>query len=306
MKVFYNKQQAVQSFDSDSPSSGKPKLVLQAWKKLGYPVEIMKVRPLTVDELCLAHDPSYVRGILNGRIKNGFDNKSKAIAKSLLWTTGSFVSAAAHAYQHRESTFSPTSGFHHAHYDQAAGFCTFSGLTIAAILLKKRFGAKRIGILDLDSHSGDGTDQTLQKTGHESLVEHYSLGYDDVDSYNNQQWLADLPDLIRKRFHDCEVLFYQAGVDCHMDDPYVDRGHFTTEQIAEREKIVFTTCKELQLPVVTNLAGGYQTPIEKVLHLHNLTVIAFHEVSAKGEEVIYSGKALKKNSKTKNGYFVLG
>jgi len=279
MKVFYNKQQTVESMVGDSPSARKPKLVLQAWKKLGYPVEIMKVRPLTVDELCLAHDPSYVRGILRGNIKNGFDNKSKDVAKSLLWTTGSFASAAAHAYQHRESTFSPTSGFHHACYDQAAGFCTFSGLTIAAILLKKRFGAKKIGILDLDSHSGDGTDQTLYKTGHEELVEHYSLGYEEVNIYNNEQWLADLPDLIRQRFSDCEILFYQAGVDCHIDDPEVDSGHFTTEQMAERERMVYTTCRALELPVVTNLAGGYQKPIEKVVQLHNLTAIAFHEAN---------------------------
>ena len=279
MKVFYNKQQTVESIIQDSPSARKPKLVLQSWKKLGYPVEMMKVRPLTVDELCLAHDPAYVRGILKGQIKNGFDNTDKAIAKSLLWTTGSFVSAATHAHQHRESTFSPTSGFHHAGYDQAAGFCTFAGLTIAAILIKKRFGAKKIGILDLDSHSGDGTDQTLYKTGHEDLVEHYSLGYDDVDIYNNEQWLANLPNLIRERFSDCEVLFYQAGVDCHIDDPYVDKGQFTTAQIAERERIVYTTCRALDLPVVTNLAGGYQKPIEKVIQLHNLTAIAFHEAN---------------------------
>ncbi len=279
MKVFYNKQQTAKSLSIDSPSAGKPKLVLQSWKKLGYHVEMMKVRPLTVDELCLAHDPSYVQGILKGRIKNGFDNKSKEIANSLLWTTGSFVSAATHAHQYRESTFSLTSGFHHACYDQAAGFCTFSGLTIAAILLKKRFGAKKIGILDLDSHSGDGTDQTLHKTGHTNLVEHYSLGYDDVTIYNNKQWLANLSDLIRNRFSDCEVLFYQAGVDCHIDDPEVDSGHFTTEQIAERERIVYTTCRELNLPVVTNLAGGYQKPVEKVIKLHNLAAIAFHEVN---------------------------
>jgi len=277
VKIFYNKQQSVQAFIKESPSAGKAKLVVQSWKKLGFPVELMKVRPSTVDELCFAHDPSYVRGILNGRIKNGFDNKSKEIAKSLAWTTGSFASAAAHAHQHRESTFSPTSGFHHAHYEQAAGFCTFSGLTIAAILLKQRFGAKKIGILDLDSHSGDGTEQTLQKTGHESLVEHYSLGYDDVHFHNNQEWLENLPVLIRQRFSDCEVLFYQAGVDCHMDDPYVDSGHFTTEQIAERERIVYTTCRELKLPVVTNLAGGYQKPIDKVIRLHDLTAVAFYE-----------------------------
>ena len=50
MKIFYNKQQTVESFVSESPSAGKPKLVVQAWKKLGYPVEIMKVRPLNISK----------------------------------------------------------------------------------------------------------------------------------------------------------------------------------------------------------------------------------------------------------------
>ena len=277
MKVFYNKQQTVSSFIKNSASAAEPKLVVQSWKELGYPVEIMKVRPSSIDELCLAHSPSYVRGILKGQIKNGFDNKNKEVAKSLLWTTGSFVSAASHAYQYRESAFSPTSGFHHAHYDQAAGFCTFSGLTIAAILLNQRFGAKKIGILDLDSHSGDGTDQTLHKTGYEDLVEHYSLGYHNVNRYNNEEWLNELSHLIRNRFSNCEILFYQAGVDCHIDDPEVDSGHFTTEQIALRDEIVYTTCRALNLPVVTNLAGGYQKPIEKVVQLHNLVAMAYHK-----------------------------
>lgn len=277
MKVFYNKQQNAQS-QCESPSAGKAKLVVHSWKKLGLGVEVMKVRPLSVDELCLAHAPSYVRGVLGGRIKNGFDNKCKKLAKSFAWTTGSFASAASYAFQQRESVFSPTSGFHHACYEQAAGFCTFSGLTIAALLLKKRFGAKKIGILDLDSHSGDGTDDTLCKTGNEDLVEHYSLGYEDVDFYNNEQWLAALAALIRERFAECEVLFYQAGVDCHKDDPLVDRGHFTNEQMFLRDKIVYKTCRELSLPVVTNLAGGYQTPVEKVIALHDLTAVAFGQV----------------------------
>jgi len=94
------------------------------------------------------------------------------------------------------------------------------------------------------------------------------------DCYNNQGWIDDLPNLIRKRFHGCDVLFYQSGVDCHIDDPFVASGQFSTKQIRLREEIVFTTCREMQLPVVTNLAGGYQTPIQKVSNLHDFTALA--------------------------------
>lgn len=275
MLVFYNKSQQVNQQQADSPSAGKPKLVLDSWRKLGVKIDRQKVRPLTVDELCLAHDRSHVQGILAGRVKNGFGNTSRDIAKSLPWTTGSFVSAAIHAMRHRECTFSPTSGFHHAGYKHASGFCTFNGLTIAAIILLTKHSANRIGILDLDSHVGDGTDDTLARTQFADSVEHYSLGDHDVNPFNNQQWLDGLPTLIRHCFADCDVLLYQAGVDCHIDDPYLDRGCFTTQQIQQREEIVFRTCAELELPVVTNLAGGYQTPIAKVLQLHDLTALAY-------------------------------
>lgn len=278
MIVFYNKQQQVTESQGASPSAGKPQLVIDSWRKLGLKIDRRKVRPLTIDEICLAHDRSYVQGILAGRIKNGFGNTSRAVAKSLPWTTGSFVSAAIHSLGTRDCSFSPTSGFHHAGFHHAAGFCTFSGLSIAAILLLKQHRATRIGILDLDSHAGDGTDETLDKTGHADQVEHYSLGYHDIDLYNNQRWLDELPRLIESRFADCDIMFYQAGVDCHFEDPYVSSGQFSTDQISQRDETVFSTCKSLNLPVVTNLAGGYQTPIDEVLRLHDLLALAFQRV----------------------------
>lgn len=277
MLVFYNKKQCVNESVGYSPSAKKPALVIQAWKQLGYPVSIQKIRALSIDEIAVAHDQNYVKGILNAKLQNGFGNKSLVVAKSLQWTTGSFLCAAVHAYLHKTNTFSPTSGFHHAGYNYADGFCTFNGLTIAAILLKKQYKAQRIGILDLDSHAGDGTAHSIHKTNSEDFIAHYSLGYQDIQKHNNAEWLENLPHLIRAHFSDCDVLLYQAGVDCHEDDPEVYSGHFTTEQIYLRDKLVYDTCSQLKIPVVTNLAGGYQKPIEKIIDLHNLTAKAFQD-----------------------------
>ncbi|MCH2043921.1 MAG: hypothetical protein MK212_07230 [Saprospiraceae bacterium] len=277
MLVFYNKKQCSNENVGYSPSAKKPKLVVQAWKQSGYPVNIQKIRALSVEEISVAHDKNYVKGILGGKIKNGFGNKSLPVAKSLQWTTGSFLAAAVYAYRQKVSTFSPTSGFHHAGYSYANGFCTFNGLMIAAILLKKQHKAKQIGILDLDSHAGDGTANTIAKTNSGDFVRHYSLGEQEIQKHNNVEWLEHLPNLIRENFDGSDVLFYQAGVDCHEDDPEVYAGHFTTEQLYTRDKLVYTTCKELNIPVVTNLAGGYQKPLQKVIDLHNLTAKAFQD-----------------------------
>jgi acetoin utilization deacetylase AcuC-like enzyme len=277
MLVFYNKKQGVNESVGYSPSAKKPALVIQAWKQLGYPVSIQKIRALSIEEIAVAHDLNYVKGILNAKLQNGFGNKSLNVAKSLQWTTGSFLGAAVHAYLHKTNTFSPTSGFHHAGYNYADGFCTFNGLTIAAILLKKQYKAQHIGILDLDSHAGDGTAHSINKTNSEDFITHYSLGYQDIQKHNNVEWLENLPNLIREHFSDADVLLYQAGVDCHEADPEVYSGHFTTAQIYLRDKLVYDTCSELKIPVVTNLAGGYQKPIEKIIDLHNLTAKAFQD-----------------------------
>ena len=276
--VFYNKKQVAPVL-AEWPNSRKPSLVLQSWREQ-FDVEVKKVKALRADQISLAHDSKYVRDILSCRTKNGFGNTLKSIASTLPWTTGSMASAAVYALQNQCNTFSPTSGFHHAGYAHASGLCTFSGLTITGILLKNNHGAKRVGILDLDSHFGDGTLATMTRTGADSFMTQYSLGEENVHRGNNAQWLTTLPDLIRDLFSSCSILLYQAGVDCHQDDPLVDSGHFTSEQIYQRDRIVYATCRTLSLPVVTNLAGGYQRPLDKVLRLHDLCAKAHLDVLA--------------------------
>ena len=65
-------------------------------------------------------------------------------------------------------------------------------------------------------------------------------------------------------------MLYQAGADCHVDDPL--GGWLTTEQMLRRDEMVFAGLAALRVPVAWNLAGGYQTPIRKVLELHDNTM----------------------------------
>ena len=78
---------------------------------------------------------------------------------------------------------------------------------------------------------------------------------------------------------DCDVILYQAGADPHINDPL--GGWLTTEQLAERDQIVFTMAKRLGIPIAWNLAGGYQTDedggIRPVLDIHDNTMRICHE-----------------------------
>lgn len=290
MKVFYDQRQSVAYNDSFSPSAGKPEKALAAWQAI-VPVEIMPVTPVTAEELQLVHDKQYVEDVLACKINNGFNNKLKTIADSLLWTNGSFVSAAFYAVKHKESVVSPTSGFHHAEYHQGMGFCTFNGLMLAAVLLKNKGLVNKVAIADIDMHYGNGTDHiigVLDQQGVEPFVSHYTFGgHLDTCPIGNMKDFADkimtmLPDRINQILEGADVLFYQAGADPHVDDPY--GGALSTAQLKERDRIVFTAAKEHNVPVVWNLAGGYQPQISKVLEIHNNTALMHMEIFGEKNE----------------------
>lgn len=269
LHVFYTPLQVADYVGLLSPSAAKPRQVVESWSALGIPFQIVRPEPVTIEQLCATHDPWFVHGVLEGTIPNGFGNTDAGVAASLRYTSGSMLSAARWAL--RQGGFAnaaaPCSGFHHAGYRTAEGFCTFNGLVVTAMALLQE-GVRKVGILDLDMHYGNGTVELITKHHLESRVEHYTAGLVYTRPTQAQFFLLALPSIVES-FRSCDVLLYQAGADPHIEDPY--GGWLTTEQLAERDRIVFQTCRKENVPVVWNLAGGYQTPLRKVLDIHDNT-----------------------------------
>lgn len=274
MNIFYDKRQSVAGDASLSPSAGKPALVLESWKQLDIPIALFSFEPLSAAEIALAHDREYVDAVLSGTAPNGFGNRDPEVASALVWVAGSMVAAAMHSFRTKETSFSPTSGAHHACYASGGDFCTFNFLVIAAIKTHQA-GAGRVGILDLDYHYGNGSDDIILRLGL-SYVRHYSSGNDTLAAVGTaEKWLKRLPDIVRG-FCDVDLIIFNAGVDAHLSDPL--GGMLTTEQLARRDRIVFETAQGLGVPVCVSLAGGYQVAqngsIGAVLRLHDATFIA--------------------------------
>jgi len=206
---------------SFSPSAAKPAQVVASWQRRGLPLELHAPAPATLEELDLAHDPAHVRAVLAGRAPNGFGDRSAQVAASLPYTTGAMLSAARHAVAHRTLACAPCSGFHHAGYRRVAGFCTFNGLMVTACALRREGLAARVGILDCDTHYGDGTDAILAHlgAGHGApWVRHFTTGAEYHAPAQAEAFLARLPELCES-MRDCDVVLYQAGADPHVDDP---------------------------------------------------------------------------------------
>ncbi|MBA3506345.1 MAG: histone deacetylase [Betaproteobacteria bacterium] len=267
MKIFYTDLMVADS-ESFSPSAHKPREVVQSWQALGIPLEIVAPEPVTVEQFALAHDRRFVEDVLACRRANGFGNRSAAVAASLPYTSGSMLAAAREAVRNGRVAVAPCSGFHHATYDTVQGFCTFNGLMVTACALRVEVVASRVGILDFDQHWGNGTDDILRQLGAD-WVRHYSAGAEWDSPKQATRFLDAIPQLVES-MADCGVILYQAGADPHVDDPL--GGWLTTEQLRERDRLVFENGARVGVPIAWNLAGGYQTPLRNVLDIHDNTM----------------------------------
>lgn len=277
LSVFYDEKMLADA-QSFSPSAGKPAEVVESWRGLGIPLDIRQFQPVSDAQICLAHDPGYVAGILALDEANGFGNVSASVAASLPYTCGAMLAAAREAVANRAVAVAPCSGFHHAHYASAGGYCTFNGLVIAACALREAGLARRVGILDFDQHYGDGTDDIIDRL-RLRFIEHCTAGRRWHRKGQAKEFLSCIPSML-DAMADCDVILYQAGADPHVDDPL--GGWLTTSQLAWRDRAVFEASRALGVPVAWNLAGGYQSPLRKVLDIHDNTLRACWAVYGEG------------------------
>lgn len=262
-----------------SPSAAKPAHMMRAWQATWPAVEVRPVQPVDVDTLSLAHDRDHVEDILALRTPNGFGTRSRAVANSLPFTCGALLTAARWALAEQGVVAAPVSGFHHAGWDDAAGFCTFNGLMVATLALQRDHPGLRVGILDYDYHYGDGTADILEHLEAVDIV-HRSAGERWHRPAQATAFLAAIGADIRAMRH-CNLVLYQAGADAHIDDPL--GGLLDTAQLYERDRRVFSGLHDLGIPVAWTLAGGYQKPLARVVDLHVNTVSALASAHAQAD-----------------------
>ena len=238
------------------------------WIAQSFSIGIVEPIPASKEQIALAHAPSYVEGILSCELTNGFRGFQKDVAASLPWTCGSLLSAARAALNNGLVACSPTSGFHHAGYESGYGFCTFNGLMVTAQTLRAEGKVSRVGILDCDQHYGDGTAEIMAALSID-WIRHVSQEHWSPD--DAKPFIDELPKVVRG-FAGCDLLIYQAGADPHIQDPL--GGFLITKELAERDRIVFSVAKSIGIPLVWNLAGGYQEPVARVLEIHRNTMAA--------------------------------
>lgn len=271
--VLYSPRMVAQ-VEGYSPSAYKPRLIADALALSSLPTQIFEPNPVSVTDFERVHSPTFVRGILSCELANGFGDQDPEVVKTLPYTCGSLLDAARAATADLPAA-SLSSGFHHAGYACCQAFCTFNGLMIAAAALLAEGYAQRVAVVDADMHVGDGTDDILTMFPElNAKILHISLGRkyrrrEHAPAY--LETMRRIEDLFQQDHPD--VILYQAGADPHVNDPL--GGVLISEELRERDRILFRIAHAHGIPVAWNLAGGYQRTenggIDPVVAIHMAT-----------------------------------
>ncbi|HQY94813.1 histone deacetylase [Caldilinea sp.] len=252
-------------------------------------------QPAALDHIMLAHDATYVRAYCQGDLdaramrRIGFP-WSEQLVKRTLTALGSTLLTAELALQHGMAC-STAGGTHHAFYDFGSGYCIFNDLAIAARWLRRRGLVRRVLIVDLDVHQGDGTASILQ--GDDGLVTfsmHCAANFpfhkqssdfdvalpagveDAVYLATLAKWLPDLLTHVRP-----DLVLYDAGVDPHRDD-VLGKLALSDAGLLRRDQFVLTSCVQHATPVATVIGGGYSKDLDALARRHTLIHRAASEV----------------------------
>jgi acetoin utilization deacetylase AcuC-like enzyme len=136
---------------------------------------------------------------------------------------------------------------------------------VTATALLREGLVRLVMILDCDQHFGDGTEQILERLDLAGSVENISFGQWFGRPTDASAYLTELVQQV-SRLPGFDLVLYQAGADVHVDDPL--GGVLTTEQMIERDRVVFEAPVKAGVPIAWNLAGGYQEPLSRIVTLH--------------------------------------
>ncbi|BAU12942.1 histone deacetylase/AcuC/AphA family protein [Leptolyngbya sp. NIES-3755] len=182
-------------------------------------------------------------------------------------------------------------GTHHAFPSYGSGFCIFNDLAIASRVLQKLGLVKKILIVDLDVHQGDGTALIFQSDPSVfTFSMHCEINFpgtkqeSDLDvplheGMEDDEYLQTLaqylPDLLTEVKPD--LVLYDAGVDPHLGDR-LGKLALTDSGLYRREMQVLTTCVSQGYPVACVIGGGYAEDMKALVYRHSIVHRAATEV----------------------------
>ena len=258
-------------------------------------------------DVARVHGVDYLARLTAGRLRPDEIRRvgfpwSPELVERVHRAAGGTVEAAEAALEHG-TAMNLAGGTHHAFPDHGEGFCVLNDAAIAIRRLQALGRIRRAVIVDLDVHQGNGThaifaaDPTVRTFSmhgarnypymlsrrNRSGASDAAAGYggrvdadDDLplaDGTGDAAYLAVLERTLPAALHAArpDLVVYLAGADPHEGDR-LGRMQLSVNGLARRDAYVLATCREIGLPVVLTIAGGYGHDIADTVRVHLNTV----------------------------------
>ncbi|WP_053970605.1 histone deacetylase [Mangrovimonas sp. ST2L15] len=231
------------------------------------------------------HDAEYFYDLLNVTLdqqaarKIGFPLSRTLVQREIMIADGT-IKASQFALNHGIA-MNIAGGTHHAYSNRGEAFCLLNDQAIGTLYLLNHQLAKRILIVDLDVHQGNGTAEIFQneprvftfsmhgKNNYPFKKEQSDLDIELENQTGDKAYLnilkQTLPQLIEN--HQPDFIFYLSGVDIIASDKLGKLG-ISLEGCKARDRFVLETCKQYQLPVMCSMGGGYSPDIKIIVEAH--------------------------------------
>lgn len=231
------------------------------------------------------HDPEYYYDLLNITLdqkaarKIGFPLSEVLVEREITIADGT-IKASEFALQYGIA-MNIAGGTHHAYTNKGEAFCMLNDQAIGARYLQNKGLAKKILIVDLDVHQGNGTAEIFQndnsvftfsmhgKNNYPFRKEKSDLDIALENDTDNKMYLdilrKTLPKLVNEQQPD--FIYYLCGVDVISTDKLGKLG-LTVEGCKARDRFVLNYCKQHNIPVMCSMGGGYSPDIKTIVDAH--------------------------------------
>ncbi len=234
------------------------------------------------------HDPDYFYDLLNMKIpprearKIGFPLNEDLVLREQIIADGT-MKGSEYAMEHGIA-MNIAGGTHHAYTDRGEAFCMLNDQAIGARYLQAKGLAKKILIVDLDVHQGNGTAEIFKDDPSVFTFSMHGEGNypfrkekSDLDialkkGIKDKEYLTIVKDILPQLIKDVkpDFIFYLCGVDI-LETDKLGTLALTVEGCKKRDQFVLETCKKNQIPVQCSMGGGYSPDLKTIIEAHSNT-----------------------------------
>lgn len=238
-----------------------------------------------LNHVLAVHKQTYVDDLLHLTLnakaarKIGFPLSKELVMRELIIAQGTIVGAQK-SFETKVS-FNIAGGTHHAYSTHGEAFCLLNDQAIASQFLLDHKLSKKILIIDLDVHQGNGTAEIFQsnpnvftfsthgKTNYPFKKEISDLDISFNDGTKDDEFLQTIAKVIPKLIETQkpDFIFYMAGVDILSTDK-LGKLECSLDGCKKRDELVFELCSKYQIPVQVSMGGGYSPDIKTIIEAH--------------------------------------